>query len=324
MEQDLLNKLRPITEEEQKILNETGSVEKSIYTSRTDFVVDRKKMLERGKLIDIRTHTRFVHFPRHSHNYIEIIYMCSGSTVHIINGETEVVLEKGNLLFLNQNATHEIQPAGMEDIAVNFIVMPEFFDVAFEMSEEENVVRDFFTDALQQKKMGMDYIYFRVADILPVQNLIENMIWSLVHRQANKRNIHKMTMGLLIAQLSDYTDRIDNANPGQYEQNMMFSILHYIDENYKEGSLTELSVLYNQSIPGMSRFIKKHSGRTFQQLLMQKRLNQAAFLLTTTRLTVEDIMLAVGYDNSSYFHRIFREKYGMTPKKYRVNRRIEE
>ncbi len=320
MEQELLDKLRVITREERKILEEKGSVEKSLYTSETGFVVDRNKMLERGKLIDIRTHTRFVHFPQHSHNYIEIIYMCSGSTAHIINNETKVLLEKGDLLFLNQNATHEIYPAGIDDIAVNFIVMPEFFDVAFEMMEDENVVRDFFVGALQKNKKGMDYIHFRVSDILPVQNLIENMIWSLVNRQANRRNINKMTMGLLIVQLADYIDRIDNANPNQYEQNMMFSILHYIEENYKEGSLTELAVQYNQSVPGMSRFIKKQCGMTFQQLLMQKRLNQAAFLLNTTKLTVEEIILAVGYDNSSYFHRIFRERYGMTPRKYRMNK----
>ena len=43
----------------------------------------------------------------------------------------------------------------------------------------------------------------------------------------------------------------------------------------------------------------------------------AAFLLTATGLAVEDIIAAVGYDNSSYFHRIFKAAYGLTPKKYR-------
>ena len=98
---------------------------------------------------------------------------------------------------------------------------------------------------------------------------------------------------------------------------MMFTVLRYIEENYKEGTLTELAELMNQSVTGLSRFIKKNTDMNFQQLLKQKRLNQAVFLLTTTRLTVEEIILAVGYDNTSYFHRIFRERYGMTPKKYR-------
>ena len=127
-------------------------------------------MLEKGKLIDIRPHTRFIHFPVHRHNYVEIIYMCSGSTTHIIGGHNTVKLETGELLFLNQNATQEILPAGEDDIAVNFIVLPEFFDRAFLMMEEESGL--------------VDYLHFQVKDELPIQNLIENMIWTLTEKKS--------------------------------------------------------------------------------------------------------------------------------------------
>lgn len=320
MQEDLLNQLREITQEEQEILDGRTQVEKSRYTRQREFVVDGRQMLERGKLMDIRTHTRFIHFPKHSHNYIEIIYMCSGKTRHIINGQEEVTLNKGDLLFLNQNAIHEIYPAGENDIAVNFIVLPEFFDKSFEMIQDENAVRDFIVGSLQQKRNELGYLYFQVADVLPVQNLIENMIWSLVHKQSNARNINQTTMGLLLLQLTNHTERISGSGPRQYEKNMMFTVLRYIEENYKEGTLMELAALTKQSVTGLSRFIKKQSGMNFSQLMQQKRLNQAVFLLTTTRLTVEEIILAVGYDNSSYFHRIFKARYGMTPKKYREGR----
>ena len=95
-------------------------------------IVDCDKLLQKGKLIQVRPHTRFVHFPEHRHNYIEVIYMCQGTTIHIINGN-RILLKTGELLFLNQNAVQEILPAGKEDIAVNFIVLPEFFDTAFSM-----------------------------------------------------------------------------------------------------------------------------------------------------------------------------------------------
>jgi AraC-like DNA-binding protein len=48
-----------------------------------------------------------------------------------------------------------------------------------------------------------------------------------------------------------------------------------------------------------------------------KRFNKAVELLNNTKLTVADIIAVVGYDNTSYFHRIFKEKYHMTPKQYR-------
>ncbi|MBO5302911.1 MAG: helix-turn-helix domain-containing protein [Lachnospiraceae bacterium] len=318
MEQKLLEKLQKITPEEQRILDKKGSVEKSLYTSDKRFVIDRNKMLEKGKLIDIRTHTRFVHFPQHSHNYIEIIYMCSGSTTHIINQETKVVLEQGDLLFLNQNATHEIKMAGKDDIAVNFIVMPEFFDVAFEMVEEENVVREFFTGALQKEQKGIDYIHFHVADILPIQNLVENMIWALVYKEANRKDINKMTMGLLIMQLANHIDRIAHQNSNQEGQKLTFTILQYIEQNYKEGSLAELAQILHCDIYWLSKEIKKLTGCKYTELVQKKRLNQAAYLLKNTKLSVMDVGMAVGYENLSYFHRIFQKEYGLTPRHYRV------
>ena len=319
MNAELLEKLKPISGEEQAILNGSKDVQKELYTSGQDFVVDSRKMLEKGKLIDIRPHTRFVHFPVHRHNYVEIIYMCSGSTTHIINGHNTVRLKTGELLFLNPNATQEILPAGEDDIAVNFIILPEFFDRAFLMMEDESVLHDFLVGALKGESGLVDYLHFQVRDELPIQNLVENMIYSLVTGQKNSRNINQTTMGLLFILLQNQSDKINQNDPGQYEQNLIFTALKYIEDNYRTGTLEELSALTGQPDYYISKLIKRHAGRTFKNLLQTKRLNQAAFLLTTTRLPVENIILLAGYDNTSYFHRIFKEHFHMTPKAYRLS-----
>ena len=132
MHRELLRELSVITEEEQRILDGRTEIDQQIYTAKNDMVIDSNKLLQRGKLIQVRPHTRFVHFPKHTHNYIEVIYMCQGSTTHILNGN-KIVLQEGDLLFLNQNAVQEILPAGKDDIAVNFIVLPQFLDTAFSM-----------------------------------------------------------------------------------------------------------------------------------------------------------------------------------------------
>jgi len=317
MNRELLEQLMTISDEEREILKGNTDVQKNIYTSKKDFVVDSRKMLSSGRLIDVRPHTRFIHFPKHRHNYIEIIYMCSGTTTHIINDCATVTLAAGDLLFLNQNASQEILPAGPDDIAVNFIVLPEFFDYTFGMMREENVLRDFLIGSLKQDKSIVDYIHFPVHDVLPIQNLIENMIWSIKNDQQNRRNINQTTMGLLFLNLLNYTDKINQNDPNQHQQNIVFTALKYIEENYKTAVLEELSAIVNQPSYYVSKLIKKHAGYTFKQLLQAKRLNQSAFLLTTTSLPVEDIIAVVGYDNTSYFHRIFKANYGMTPKSYR-------
>ena len=54
--------------------------------------------------------------------------------------------------------------------------------------------------------------------------------------------------------------------------------------------------------------------------MQEKRLAQAAFLLKNTTRNVADISAAVGYENVSYFHRIFAASYGKSPKHYRDER----
>ena len=320
MKSELLDNLKEITAEEREVLR-GSNIDQGIYTEDKDFVIDSGRMLEKGKLIDIRLHTRFVSFPKHRHNYIEIIYMCSGETTHIINDKSELILKTGEILFLNQNAYQEIKPAGIDDIAVNFIILPEFFDLAFTMIEGENILRDFIVGTLTRDIYRMDYLHFKVKDVLPIQNLMENLIWSLMNKQANKRQMNQTTMGLLFLHLVNNSDRIDRNNPIQYEQNMVMTVLRYINENYKTARLTEISKELNQPVYQLSKIIKKQTKKTFNELLQTKRLDQATYLLTTTTLTVENIIIAVGYENTSYFHRLFKKIYGMTPKVYREKNR---
>lgn len=317
MTEELLRELKKITPEEERILAGQQEIEKNIYMSAQTDVIDAKKLLEAGKMIQVRTHTRFVHFPKHSHNYIELIYMCSGSTHHVINGE-DVILNQGELLFLNQQAIQEIYPAGEDDIAVNFIILPEFFDFGLKMMEtEENLLRDFVIDCLRGESNGADFLHFKVADIVPVQNLLENLIWTIWNKQPNKRSINQVTMGLLFLQLMNYMDKLET-NEGGEQQMLIISVLSYIEEHYRDGELAELAKDLHYDMYWLSKEIKKRTGKTYTDLVQAKRLNQAAYLLTTTSMSVMDVAMAVGYDNISYFHRIFQKKYGVTPRKYRV------
>ena len=182
--EELYTELKKITEEEARILNGDTEIKKEIYMSQEAviadaYIVDAKKLLDAGKLIQVRPHTRFIHFPRHTHNYIEVIYMCCGSTHHVIDGE-DVWLREGEMLFLNQRAEQEIYPASEEDIAVNFIILPEFFDYVLKMiGEEKNLLRDFVINCLTGENEEAGYMHFKVAGILPIRNLVENLIWSL-------------------------------------------------------------------------------------------------------------------------------------------------
>lgn len=316
MDSGLLESLSMITDEEKEILDGRRDIDKGLYTDAEKLIVDSGKLLDAGKLITVRPHTRFIHFPKHTHNFIEMVYMCKGSTTHIINGE-KVVLEQGEILLLNQNSSQEIYPAMEGDIAVNFIILPQFFDKTLQlMGESESLIRDFLVECLKSNHSSVGYLHFKVTNVLPIQNLVENLIWTLVNDQTNKRSINQYTMAVLFLLLMNHTDKI-TASGNFADQEFNLSVLRYIEENYKTGELSQLAENLHYDVYWLSREIKKRFGCNFTELVQIKRLNHAAFLLKNTKLPVSEIAAYVGYENSSYFHRIFSTKFGMTPKVYR-------
>lgn len=313
MDPKILERLSVITAEERAILNGRRTIDRSIYMDGSRDVISGEKLLGRGKLIAIRPHTRFIPFPEHTHDYVEMVYMCSGETRHTVNG-TAVTLRQGELLMLGQNTRQAIESAGEEDIAVNFIVRPAFFSGTLPfLGEEETPLRRFVVSCLTGENAA-GWLLFRSADILPVQNLIENLLYTLLENTPNKRGILQMTMGLLFAQLLNHTDALRFETP---EQNAALTVLRYIEEHYADGSLTAVAAQLHYELPSLSRLIRQKTGKNYTELLQEKRLSQAAWLLRNTDKKVDEIANAVGYENLSYFHRLFAARFGASPKKYR-------
>lgn len=313
MNERLLQKLSVLTEEERCILNGQKQIDRSLYMDGSRDVISGDKLLSPGKIITIRPHTRFIAFPEHTHDYVEMVYMCRGETRHRVNGN-EIILREGELLMLGQNARQSIAPAGEQDIAVNFIVRPEFFSGTLPyLGEEETPLRRFLVSCLTEENEA-GYLLFHASNLLPVQNLIENLLYTLLENTPNRRGIHQMTMGLLFAQLLNHTETLQFETP---EQNAVLFVLRYLEENYREGSLSRAAELLHYELPSLSRLIRRKTGKNYTELLQEKRLSQAAWFLRNSNRKVDEIAMAVGYENISYFHRLFAARFGCSPKKYR-------
>jgi AraC-like DNA-binding protein/mannose-6-phosphate isomerase-like protein (cupin superfamily) len=314
MDEEILSRLSVLTDEEQRILSGMNTIDRSIYMEGTEDIIAGHKLLEPGKLMAVRPHTRFVHFPEHTHDYVEMVYVCQGTARHLING-AEILLRQGELLVLGQNTRQEIFPAREQDISVNFIVRPELFGGILDyLGNEETPLREFIVGCLCGENPS-GYLLFRVSDVKPIQNLVENLLWTLFSNLPNRRSINQLTMGLLLMQLLNHTDKLTTGVP---EQETIVHVLRYIEDNYCSGSLTDAAKLLHYDTAWLSREIKRRTGKNYTQLVQDKRLSQAAWLLKNTTHNVSDIAASVGYENLSYFHRLFSTHFGMSPKQYRI------
>ena len=93
----------------------------------------------------------------------------------------------------------------------------------------------------------------------------------------------------------------------------------YIEKNIKTANLEELSAILGYSVVYTGSLVKKLTGEVFTKKVQAKRCSIVAEKLLNTDLPVGEIIADVGYENESFFRKIFNEKYGENPLDYRKN-----
>ena len=86
--------------------------------------------------------------------------------------------------------------------------------------------------------------------------------------------------------------------------------LQEITQNYREASLSNVARSYGVSLAYVSECVRAQTGKTYKELLQKHRMETAARLLRRSDLNIQQIITQVGYENTSYFYRLFHERYG--------------
>ncbi|WP_169082470.1 response regulator [Paenibacillus sp. PL91] len=95
-------------------------------------------------------------------------------------------------------------------------------------------------------------------------------------------------------------------------------ILEYIDSRFTEDLLfSDIAKHFKISIGYLSTLIKKETGMTYSDYIMNKRLSMAKELLVDASLSIQDIVQRVGYKDYFHFNKLFKKQFGITPSKYR-------
>ena len=191
--------------------------------------------------------------------------MCQGTTTHILNGSRVVLEERRSAVFKIRMWSRRSCRQANRILRLTSLCCRSFFDTAFSMMdmEEENALKEFLVGALCGKSDNTSYLYFHVAEILPIQNLVENMVWTIFYDQPNKRRCNQITMGLLLLQLLNHVDRMETGTAA-FDRELTGTVFNYIEEHYKNGSLSELAEIMGYDVYWLSREIKKTDRKNVQ------------------------------------------------------------
>lgn len=130
------------------------------------------------------------------------------------------------------------------------------------------------------------------------------------------------TLGRILQNQTGYDEKGEREEPGQSDKHAaVASVKAYIVENYgKDLSLEALGDAVNLHPVYLSRIFKEVTDINLSSYISDVRMQKAAELLAQTDLKVQEVMDRLGYKKRQHFTRLFKEKYGMTPKEYRTNR----
>ena len=107
---------------------------------------------------------------------------------------------------------------------------------------------------------------------------------------------------------------------------IIIKALQFINKNYQEKiSLKDIETNLHVNASYFSTLFKQEMGVTFTDYLNSLKIEHACHLLTETNLSIIDVSLSTGFDDQSYFTKVFKKAKGMTPKAYRAaHGKIEE
>lgn len=148
---------------------------------------------------------------------------------------------------------------------------------------------------------------------------VEDIIYKLTEIQANQENRYFMQMSCLCEVLSNLEmNKSQNKNIHGIKGHHLEVAIKFIDRNYSRHITVDIiadHVGINRKY--LSSIFSSLLNTTTQQYLINKRMNQASILLSDLNLSIKEIAHSVGYYDALLFSKMFKNKFGISPKGFR-------
>lgn len=284
-----------------------------------------KDYFDTDKNIYINKHLRFTPGDFHDHEFIEMCYVYHGQVSHIFRpkkGEQEKteVLKQGNLVIIPPGMQHKISIYD-DSVMINIVVNKFTFEKTFLGDiPEDSLLYHFFSQILFSQETGT-YVVFRGGNEEILRDKLLDLIVAYLSDDVYSSKICDHYLSIFFLQLLEQCEDITLSSHMGKEGELIARILLYIRNHYNEISLEDVSDEFHYSKTYLNRIFKNCMNITILKYIQETRLEQSTILLCNTRLSVEDIAMHVGYEDTSYYIELFKRKYHKTPLQYRYESR---
>lgn len=273
-------------------------------------------------------HTEFSDLKVHTHDFIEIAYVCDGKGFHLYNGITYPV-SKGELYIINSQTAHCFYPtdrANSEHLVVyNLAFLPQFIsdiNISLPLLTE-------LTDIMLYKSLYAEEIIYtpdlrlQGAMRTEIEQLYDKIYLEFTTEGINYIQILKLSLCELLLKIHRYykMKTTPASTPeNRYLHQLIPDCIEYLKMHYSQKiTISELSGIFFLSKSYLSSLFKQATGSGIVEYLQHIRIEKACELLLDSSLSITEISNQVGYSDYRFFNKSFKKITGKTANDYRKN-----
>lgn len=250
----------------------------------------------------------------HAHEYFQIWYVLEGQCVHYIENGS-YLLKKNGFLAVPPNVVHSIGFAGDYCKVIGLDFSAEFIS-----ADSENVYAFAYIETFETaiRKSKEEFSFSSAC-----QSIVEKKLLRMLEIYTKEEpyygvELKSELLSLIVVIMRDYETRVDTDYTLNRYRDDIDRAIEYINNNYRERIyLSQGACVANMSVSYFSYFFREITGKSFISFVNDVRLEKAIELMADTKKSLSDVCEESGINDMSYFNRLFRKKFGISPGKYR-------
>lgn len=250
-------------------------------------------------------------------DHFSVIYVLEGSCT-LLTEHTRRVMQSGELCILTPQTPCAVLTEP-DDLVINIISdRAHFKENFYRLLYHDNLVSAFFRRALFQNTK--ESIFFMLPPSLDIRSILQHLFAEFMKKDAYSNILFNNYLQIFYANIIRSTDStyLFYADHEKTTVKMLMpAILDYITHNYQSVTLELLAAHFHYESAYLSKQIKAFTGKNYSELITELKIKEAARLLLTSDMQVDEISEAVGYNSADHFSYSFKKITGATPRSYR-------
>lgn len=252
----------------------------------------------------------------HLHTFFEIIYVIEGFSSNIIDNK-KLVMHPGDICIIPPEVTHFIS-CNSESVIMNILIRTSAFSETFNyLLNHSSILSEFFSEILYSNRYKK-YLLFHA----PLDNDLISFLLNMYVEQNQNMKYHTMIMNAYLSLflgtlLREYENTVKYPKSYYNKFDPVPNILNFIRKDLKNSNLEKCADHFHFNPQYLSNLLKKHAGKSFLQFVTDCKIEEVSKLILKGDMTIDKIAEYLGYENASYFMKVFKKHTGYTPTEYR-------